>query len=191
MEWCYELMTYGIPIDSLPYTAEHKVKLKNHLEYLKLRQTYEDYRLKNPETATEMVYVPSNNDVLLGRGKPIQIFPGNIKLQRLVDSFLAQYHVSTKQQKTSLAEQIVAMTEEQGGRFLSKETGIWMRVSPAEARDKVSHVFRHRRNRVLDLGKEASKEEDSKRIPKVNAVEAGIEKESAPSSDVRRVRPRI
>lgn len=145
-EWMYESMTYGIPHHLFPLTVDHKIKTKNHLDYLSMRKTAEDIRAASPHAPTFMTDLPANIDVLLGKGKPIQEFRGNQRLSAMVDNYVDRYHEEcSKLEKTALAANLVKMVQGTGGRFLSKESGVWREVSDEMAREKVSHMFRHQR----------------------------------------------
>jgi hypothetical protein len=136
-------MTYGIPHHLIPATADGKIKLKNHMAFLDMRRAAEEY---DQYGAVETCELPRNHDVLLGKGKPIQEYTGNRRLHGLVDEQLSIYHgfSNSKKEKTALSAEIVKMVQKVSGRFLSKESGVWIEVSDDIARDKVSHMFRTR-----------------------------------------------
>lgn len=138
-DWINSLSTYGIPPHIIPINDDGRIRVKNHLEFLQGRKTGE-LLLRRGET--NVIYLPLNSDILFGRGKPIQQTPGNLRLSAIVDSFVSEYHRRNKQEKTALATQIVEMVKSASGRFLSKNSGIWMVVSDDIAREKVSGLFR-------------------------------------------------
>ena len=138
-DWIGSLTTYGIPPHIIPINDDGRIRLKNHLEFLQGRKTGEQL-LRGGET--NVIYLPLNSDILFGRGKPIQQTPGNLRLGAIVDSFVSEYHRRNKQEKTALATQIVELVKSASGRFLSKNSGIWMVVSDDVAREKVSGLFR-------------------------------------------------
>ena len=146
-EWIYESMTFGIPHQLIPLTTDFKIKTKNHWDYLEMRKIAEEFTPSGNELGMiKMTDLPANNDILLGKGKPIQEFRGNQRLAMIVDDYEEQYHVeSSKTDKTALASAIVKKIQATNGRFLSKESGIWIEVHDNLARDKVSHMFRHQR----------------------------------------------
>eukprot|EP00934_Nitzschia_sp_Nitz4_P004506 Nitzschia sp. Nitz4//scaffold85_size83877//77726//79490//NITZ4_005243-RA/size83877-augustus-gene-0.156-mRNA-1//1//CDS//3329559179//4496//frame0 len=153
-EWTYTLMTLGVPSHLIPVTSDLKIKTKNHLEWMGMRKQMEDIAA-SPAGATVATYdVPSNLSVLLGKGKPIQDFCGNKRLANLIDDYVEQYHNSSKCEKTTLAETIVSKVISYGGQFLTKESGVWIPVTDAMARDKVSHMFRHQRQKVGKTAKQ-------------------------------------
>lgn len=147
-KWMEELSTYGIPTHVIQFTKDKKIKLKTHQEWLQGRKAIEAM-VNKKQPIEQLVEIPSNDDVLLGRGKPITTRPGNLKLQNTVDQFVTQYHSSsTKDQKTALAKAVLDHLTSTGSRFLSRETGVWAPVSDTAAREKVSGMFRHRRGEV-------------------------------------------
>jgi hypothetical protein len=142
-------MCYGIPHHLLPLTSDHKLKNKNHLDYLAMRMIADDVMAGSKAcNRINMIDLPSNNDVLLGKGKPIQEYRGNQKLSLLVDTFVEEYDKKSKLEKTAMAAEIVQKVKEYNGRFLTKDSGIWIEVSDDLARDKVSHMFRHQRRKA-------------------------------------------
>jgi hypothetical protein len=93
---------------------------------------------------------PQINDVLFGRGKPIQDRPGNVRFRDIMEWHRPQYDKGEKSEKTVIAADIVRIVKGEGGRFLKQnENGRgWVEVDDASARVKVSHAFRTRRSVV-------------------------------------------
>ena len=152
-EWMYKLMCYGIPHQLIPLTSDYKLKMKNHVEYLAMRMIAENAVTGSDVcNKIDMIDLPSNNDVLLGKGKPIQEHRGNLKLSLLVDTLVQQYDTKSKSEKTAMAADIVLKVKASKGRFLTKDSGIWIEVSDDMARDKVSHMFRHQRQKAIFHG---------------------------------------
>ena len=144
-------MTLGVPNHLIPLTSDYKLKTKNHLDYLAMRKVAEDFAvgIGGPMATTDL---PANVDVLLGKGKPIQEFRGNLRLSAIIDDYTGQYDAKSKAEKTALAAEMVQKVKASLGRFLSKESGTWMEVSDDLARDKVSHMFRHQRQKANKKG---------------------------------------
>lgn len=141
-------MTFGIPQHLVPFTSDYKIKTKNHLEYLAMRKTAENFATGPCGGSIATTDLPSNVDLLLGEGKPIQEYRGNQRLSAIIDDYVDEYHAKSKQEKTALAVEMVQKVKAARGRFLSKESGIWIEVSDDLARDKVSHMFRHQRRKA-------------------------------------------
>lgn len=158
-----KLATFGIPWQSLPVAHDGVPKTKAHRSWLKLRKTQEQQQLQQQQHQTsgtssslEIVVVPSRVDILLGRGKPIQDHPGNLRYQSLLDFYQETYERAKKYQKMKISHQILARVAQYGGRFLRQEGAGWMEVDPTVARDKVAHAFRTRRVAVAKSGRASS-----------------------------------
>eukprot|EP00980_Cylindrotheca_fusiformis_P012259 scaffold2995_cov130-Cylindrotheca_fusiformis.AAC.4 len=148
-EWLYKLMSFGIPIQEFPFTEDGGIQLANHVNWLEKRRKKEEYLRKNPPVEGA-VDLPSNHDVLWGRGKQVFQHAGNRLFHELVDAYGDQYNRLSKDGKTKLADQIVAVVHGYSGRFRKlNEARMWVEVSNLEAREKVTHRFRH--NRALGL----------------------------------------
>eukprot|EP00934_Nitzschia_sp_Nitz4_P003948 Nitzschia sp. Nitz4//scaffold90_size81538//688//2245//NITZ4_005309-RA/size81538-processed-gene-0.29-mRNA-1//1//CDS//3329559981//3938//frame0 len=159
MECIYGLLGYGIPDQFLPVSMLGEVKKKQHTEFLKARKFKEEQdrrRGKNNIDGTsqeECILLPANTDVLLGRGKPIHSHQGNRALHRLVDEAIPEYETCRKSKKTTISQALVQQVKDEfGGRFLKQDPdfGVWWVVDDETARLKVSHLFRARRQSVLD-----------------------------------------
>jgi hypothetical protein len=89
------------------------------------------------------VMLPMPLDVLLGRGKPIVEYSGNLRLHALVREYLPRFsNMKSRNEKSSLAAEIVSTIKTSSGRFLSKECGIWVEVDDGTALEKVNRQFR-------------------------------------------------
>eukprot|EP00980_Cylindrotheca_fusiformis_P017568 scaffold5516_cov105-Cylindrotheca_fusiformis.AAC.2 len=161
-EWLYKLMSFGIPVDKFPFKADGGVQLANQVAWMRKRRKKEAYLLKYPRIEGA-VDLPSNNDVLWGRGKQIYWHPGNRVLRELVETYEDEYNGLSRDDKTKLTHRIVSVVHGFSGRFLKpdKESGMWMEVSDSEAREKVAHRFR--RNRELALKSARATDRDRKR----------------------------
>jgi hypothetical protein len=93
-----------------------------------------------------VIYDPLPNDILLGRGKPIQDRPGNVRLREMIGKHVDKYDQGENGTKVIVSAYIVGILKEEGGRFLKElEDGGWVEVDEATARAKVDHAFRTRR----------------------------------------------
>mmetsp|Transcript_46846 Transcript_46846/g.53214 ORF Transcript_46846/g.53214 Transcript_46846/m.53214 type:complete len:199 (+) Transcript_46846:815-1411(+) len=91
-------------------------------------------------------------DVLFGKGKTRE-HVGNLRCAYLVEQHEAEYENANRKQKTQLATTIVTMVQENNGRFLKKDKEGWKEVEDKQAREKVSHFFRRRREIHAAKGK--------------------------------------
>lgn len=94
---------------------------------------------------------------MLGKGRPFQEHPGNMRLHALVDQLLPEYDKLGTKEKTELAYKIVQSMRP--GRFLSQECGVWMEVAQEISREKVSHLFRARRKALVRKQKKERQEQ--------------------------------
>jgi hypothetical protein len=157
----YNLMSFGIPMQGFPVAIDGGIQLVNHVKWLERRRKKEEYLSKNPplEGAVDL---PSKTDVLLGRGRPFNFHPGNRLLHEIVENYYEQYNNVPRDGKTRLAQEIVSMVHKYSGHFLKQdvESGMWVELSNIEARNKVNHSFRRKR------------EFDQKAVKKVQRVQA-------------------
>jgi hypothetical protein len=154
LECQHALTSFGIPGASLPVTQEGTMLTDQHMTWLERRREIEAERTsmmgeegaKATETFsnTRMTIFPV--DVLFGRGKLVFEHPGNVQFRLLIDYYMEKYEVSSKQQKTCIAEIVVQMVLDDSGRFLKRyNAGDWEEVSYDTARNKVAYAFRNRR----------------------------------------------
>jgi hypothetical protein len=90
-------------------------------------------------------------DVLFGRGK-VKDHYGNIYLHQLIAMKQGRYEAAERWEKTIIAEEIISIIRDRGGRFLKpskvKTNETWTEVDAETAREKVSHTFRSRRPKL-------------------------------------------
>lgn len=139
-------MSFGIPVNDFPFLEKREVKKSNHLKWIERRKRKEEY-LKTNTVPKNAVDIPSRKDVILGRGTPFNCHPGNKRLHEMVADHYDEYDSEMRVGKTKLAERILKMIHGYGGKFLKldDECGMWKEVSLLDARNKVAHGFRRRR----------------------------------------------
>jgi hypothetical protein len=107
-----------------------------------------------------IIYDPSPNDILLGRGKPTQQRPGNVRFRETIEKNMDEYEEGDRGVKYAITVSIVYLLKEEGGRFLKEtEDGGWVEVDESTARLKISHAFRSQRKALhatLKRGKSTS-----------------------------------
>ncbi|KAL9184812.1 hypothetical protein ACHAXT_002589 [Thalassiosira profunda] len=123
-----------------------------------------------------MSIVPTDNDVLLGRGYAINNHPGNLSLRALVDSKRADFMAIKRTDKRPMAQDVVGRVAGRGGRFLREarndygdggesngevvalDKRRWNEVDHSAAVEKVMHLFREKaKQRSKEDGGPASK----------------------------------
>mmetsp|Transcript_4589 Transcript_4589/g.10014 ORF Transcript_4589/g.10014 Transcript_4589/m.10014 type:complete len:213 (+) Transcript_4589:1524-2162(+) len=140
MECRYALRSYGIDIEGL---EDEPNSLSNAAKKLIQRCQAFDTLCKQKQNGR---LLPRPNDVLLGRGRPFQLYSGNLALTATIDRYRSEYTSSKKMHKKAITAQVVNNILLSGGCFLKKannENGIdWEEVDFETARLKVSHSFR-------------------------------------------------
>ena len=70
MECQYDLMAFGVPVESLPLTEERQVKKTVHNKWIAKRKIKEQMNMYG--SPYDRIDLPSRQDVLIGKGKPFQ-----------------------------------------------------------------------------------------------------------------------
>lgn len=151
----FELQTFGIPTEYSPMQEDGSWSLEWHEEWLAMQKAREKKEETEMAEATKsnVIIVPRRFDVLFGRGKIAKTHTGNLRALHLCEMNYPRYEsgITGKYGKTEVAEQIVRIIHESGGRFLKPENGGWVEVDDDAAREKISHFFRHMRFKVKNL----------------------------------------
>jgi len=91
-------------------------------------------------------FVPSDYDIVCGRGKGSYNQPGNKRFRDLVKTYIPQYvQAKTKFDKSFILSNIIdhARSLNDGTtRFVKKTNGQWCELSEEQAREKVGHTIR-------------------------------------------------
>lgn len=140
LECTYALRSYGINID---YDLQQGI---SHVQKWGLQQCkqLDDYFREIHDKRL----LPGPKDVLLGRGRPFQLYSGNLALTVTIDQYRERYISSKKMDKKAITAEIVENIVSSGGRFLKRVNDDeasnidWKVVDFETARLKVSHSFR-------------------------------------------------
>ena len=86
----------------------------------------------------------NSNDVLCGRGGATNNHDGNRRFRSTVSDHQTEYLGSRKKDKALIANRIVRIIRERGGRFLRREeaSGQWVDVGDKKAAEKTSQALR-------------------------------------------------
>lgn len=185
MELQYKLRSYGIPMDTYPIDIDGNLRkdilyafideylAKQHAA--SMQTTVEDNDALQltppafPETlpdqsrqgigdtppAQTLADVPNENDVLLGRGKYAQSWPGNVQFREFLRNHSAEYDQVPRQDKQRASVALTQKLEENGVRFFrqtNRISGEWIQVDYDEARKTVSQYFRSRKRKKPSAG---------------------------------------
>jgi hypothetical protein len=146
MESQYALASFGIPRRILPVNENGELEGTHMDKYLEERRRKELLT----SSASSTIDCPREDDVLLGRGRPYQIYPGNFFLKKVIETEMEAYQRADRFEKTCISEEIVRMIQAKNSRFLKRdESGMcWIVVDDKSAREKVSHGFRTKKSRA-------------------------------------------
>ncbi|KAG7373473.1 hypothetical protein IV203_034197 [Nitzschia inconspicua] len=158
------LETFGIPAELIPINSNTgKLKTQNFAKWIDMRLIREEKLARaanaagacagriSVDTAAQhyafpWIDCPSQQDVLLGRGRPIMNHKGNVTMRELVGSKLSRFNATTQKHiRTSIIEEVVSEIQVAGGRFLKEDpnmNGFWIEVDAPVARQKVGIYFR-------------------------------------------------
>mmetsp|Transcript_594 Transcript_594/g.1427 ORF Transcript_594/g.1427 Transcript_594/m.1427 type:complete len:752 (+) Transcript_594:258-2513(+) len=156
-EICFRLETYGIHVDRTILLENGHLGMAWYNEWIQLREATETevqpIGSGSAKSTIETTVVPSNFDVLFGRGRNTREHCGNLRCAVLVEMHQKEYESCSKTEKTAIAERIIKMVKECGGKFLKKDRKYgWQEVPDNKAREKVAHFFRHLR--AMDKSKD-------------------------------------
>lgn len=183
MEAVYTLMTFGIPNDVLPMCTNGTVRLQGHKDYVRRMRKTDDCQ----DDDTNRAVVPGKFDVLLGRGKPLQKYSGNLNYHYIVEGYHERYETAAKGDKADLAMEIVKKINSQGGRFLKQDEVGWTLISDDAAKSKVSHTFRnHRIAARTALKKAAAAVTDEECSSNSNGINKGTREKSRSPVDKKK-----
>jgi hypothetical protein len=94
-------LTFGIPGHALPFNKDGEL----------LEQTKEEWELVRRQEQNvpkdKRVRVPESYDVLLGRGKPLQANPGNVRYRHFIEQNNERYTKATRNLKTVISEHLL------------------------------------------------------------------------------------
>ena len=160
----YALVSYGISPDALPLDANgYVIDTQFRKDVAEQREVEEEIRQRKADLP--IIEYPNQRDVLLGRGKPIQDFPGNIRLNILVEQQRTNYESLNKGGKSACIAELVHSIHQMGGRFLIRSTtttttttkedddgddgltfSCWEEVDLTSAHKKVNNCFQTRKD---------------------------------------------
>lgn len=181
----FELQMFGIPSQLFPVQKDGSCCTKKHCQWLALLRSQEaaeeevyqsiQRKKKKATTAKEVSLIksldegerPRRFDVLFGRSRQAREHTGTQRAYHIVEMHFETYEKIGRWQKTEVAEKIVSLIHEAGGRFLRQDgKGSWVLTDDAEARKKVAHWFRHMRHQRPgnnDFGETKRRDESDKK----------------------------
>jgi hypothetical protein len=117
-----------------------------HHQHIQRRQEIErganEARIEE-ESRSGMILRPQPNDVLVGRGRPYQEYPGNQRLSRFVEAQSIRYRdADDRFEKSCIILGVIKTVHDSNGRFLQKTWEGWKVASDKVAREKTCSAFR-------------------------------------------------
>ena len=95
VELQYALQGYGIPAEDIPISWTGKIKNKNLVQWMRVREAIEEYdeyndynsesETQSPTSPSGIVECPQPYDVLFRKGNSYVSHPGNVKLRTMID----------------------------------------------------------------------------------------------------------
>ena len=147
MEVRYALLSFGISHKTLSCFADDGAVNMEKLNQELAEERRLEYERESKLTVNGRIPFPSSRDVLLGKGRPFQTFPGNKALGELLGSRQEQYFgIKEQYEKTAMSTSIVNDLKARGTRFLKRTSSgeAWEEISDLAARNKVAHGFRNK-----------------------------------------------
>jgi hypothetical protein len=150
-EILYSLQTFGIAPNHVPIdNTTGAIKMQSWLKWITMRGAFEAARAIGVGPNGTGVFCgverPTHEDVLLGRGVPINIHRGNVAMREAVLARLERFsNSSDTKEKAAILWEVVLETHKAGGRFLKEEpgkNGWWVEVDGEAAKVKVAVHFR-------------------------------------------------
>jgi hypothetical protein len=87
----------------------------------------------------------TEKDVLMGRGKRVSEWPGNIYFRQVVNKHREPYHDAERSKKVYTAQAVIAAIHDIGGRFLKEESdGSWTEIEHPRSIEKTCQALREK-----------------------------------------------
>lgn len=174
----FHLQTFGVPTHVSPLQEDgswnfewlheslHAQRLREKME-AEMEELAEDTATKESTTALtamitaaqiieepppdENIVIPRRFDVILGKSAQARVHTGNRRAIHLCQMHYETYERANKFKKTEVAEHIVSIIRQSGGRFVKweKSKGGWVEeLEELIARKKIGHFLRYMRSKA-------------------------------------------
>lgn len=101
--------------------------------------------LKMADKVNSSAVEPDDYDVLMGRGKRVFAWPGNIYFRQIVIKHKGVYRVAARARKVEIAKEVIQEIQTAGGRFLKEESdGSWVEIDYDRAVEKACQALREK-----------------------------------------------
>lgn len=186
----YDLRGYGITLDEVDPYEGNEERMADYILKQSIKdqvwQEDEDEYIAASVAAGCIPYPVSPYDVLVGRGRPFQDYPGNLHMVKLVECYASAYlQATSRPNKTLVLMTIVNEIKGLGGNFLNRVEGEgWKVVSDDVAREKVGQSMRFRLKNETDGGQNNPPSKTTKKDGKVPSAKRQRVSDSSASSTV-------
>ena len=131
-----------------------------------IKSVHYDRIADSPASADANTSDIGENDVLCGRGGLTNSHIGNKHYRQIVQDHQAEYLKARKRDKILIAQRIVAMIQDNGGRFLKRSADgeSWVLVTDKKAQEKASQALREGLdvcNKKIRPSKQIRRDDDS------------------------------
>ena len=108
------------------------------------RQKVAEEKKLGTEKRIDRYIIPSNKDVLSGRGRFVQYHIGNVHFRHLIAERESEYENCEDQlgAKGLVADKVIVEIQSSGGRFLKDDGVGWVLLGESAVHDKVTMAFR-------------------------------------------------
>lgn len=152
----FKLLTFGIPTQDIKLEEDGTLNttiFKQFLAMLRSKEEDEEERMKTaslPQYDDDKIIVPRRFDVLFGKSRFAKEHTGTKRALHLVQMEFDTYERLSKFQKADVADRIMSIVHQSGGRFLRQnEKSAWVLAEDEDAKKKLGQWFRHTRSKRL------------------------------------------
>jgi len=141
-----QLQAFAVPVTSTtPTTAASTRRSTKNSSSSAAKKPSKKKKKKKRIIDEEHVCIPTDDDVLFGRGGFTNSHPGNIRFREKALEFRPVYERSSKDEKYNISQLLLETFTNEGARFLEKgQDGEWHEVKGNGARKKASQALRER-----------------------------------------------
>jgi hypothetical protein len=150
LETQYKLLTYGINAGEFPLTHSGSIKVKNHMQWLKIRRVVENERSQGRLFIG--ISVPGVYDVLFSKGGN-KNHHGNHEFKCIIETLLSQERyqnmfpknrkdrrIVDRGQREAIRYDILRQVKARNGRFLALNKGGWWTELPLDSDDLTEKI---------------------------------------------------
>lgn len=158
----------NMPIQEQPVATSPKSNVASPMKDTKKKKKRKRAPRKKIIPQNKKYIIPSEKDVLMGRGGKSNHHPGNMQYRTEIDRLQDRYKkTDDKDEKTNISANLVLHVQSYGGNFCEKDDEGWYIIEDVVARRKVSQALREdkdpekrRAKRQRFLAKRARLKED-------------------------------